>query len=60
MANNIGALQQEQNMVSAYTALLLQDVYKLQEQINALLAARAAMKLNEANMTPQEGAQPLR
>jgi|GEM_PF-1371898 len=60
MANNIGALQQEQNMVSAYTALLLQDVYKLQEQINALLAARAAMKLNEANMAPQEGAQPLR
>jgi len=60
MANNIGALQQEQNMVSAYTALLLQDIYKLQEQINALLAARAAMKLNQAEMTPQEGAQPLR
>lgn len=60
MANNIGALQQEQNMVSAYTALLLQDVYKLQEQINALMAARAAMKLNAANLNPQESNQPLR
>lgn len=60
MADNIGALQQEQNMVGAYTALLLQDVYKLQEQINALLAARAAMKLNSAQLNPRENAQPTR
>jgi hypothetical protein len=33
-------------MVNAYIVLQMQDVYKLQEQINALLAARAAMKLN--------------
>ena len=60
MADNIGALQQEQGMVGAYTALLLQDVYKLQEQINALLAARAAMKLNSTQLNPQQGYQPTR
>ncbi len=43
--NNIGALKQEQASVDAYTTVQLQDIYQIQEQINALLAARAALKL---------------
>ena len=46
MAGSLGSVRQEQTMVNAYIVLQMQDVYKLQEQINALLAARAAMKLN--------------
>jgi hypothetical protein len=46
MAGSLGQARQEQTMVNAYIVLQMQDVYKLQEQINALLAARAAMKLN--------------
>jgi hypothetical protein len=45
MANDIGAIKQEQTSVNAYIAITMQDVYRLQEQVNALLAARAAMKL---------------
>lgn len=47
IANNIGALVQEQTIVNAYITLQLQDIYKLQEQINALVAARAALQLNQ-------------
>jgi hypothetical protein len=44
MENNPGALKQEQTAINAYTTIQLQDIYRLQEQINALLAARAALK----------------
>ena len=44
--NNPGALKQEQASVDAFTTIQLQDIYKLQEQINALLAARASLKVN--------------
>ncbi|HRJ67805.1 MAG TPA: hypothetical protein PLW48_11775, partial [Alphaproteobacteria bacterium] len=47
IANNIGALLQEQTVVNSYITLQLQDIYKLQEQINALVAARAALQLNQ-------------
>lgn len=60
MANNEGALMQEQNIVNAYTSLLMQDVYKLQEQINALMAARAAMKMNSAVLKRFTEEEPLR
>lgn len=60
MANNEGALKQEQNIVNAYTSLLMQDVYKLQEQINALMAARAAINLNTADMKARTEAEPTR
>ncbi|MBU6475603.1 MAG: hypothetical protein KGQ70_06530, partial [Alphaproteobacteria bacterium] len=43
--NDPGALMQEQASVDAYTTVQMQDIYQLQEQINALLAARAALKL---------------
>lgn len=43
---DLGAIKQEQASVNAYISVQMQDIYKLQEQINALLAARASMKLN--------------
>lgn len=44
--DNIGAIRQEQTMVQAYTTLQLQDIYEMQELINTISAARAAIKLN--------------
>lgn len=46
MQTNSGAIQQEQDAVDGYTTVQLQDIYKMQEQINALLAARASLKLS--------------
>ena len=46
MANDLNAIKQEQASVRAYISLQLQDIYTLQEQINALMAARAAMKID--------------
>lgn len=43
---NLGAIKQEQASVNAYISVQMQDIYKMQEQINALLAARASIKLN--------------
>lgn len=54
MGNQISALKQEQASVKAYVSMQLQDIYILQEQINMLLAARAAMKLNEAGAGQQD------
>lgn len=61
MANDSGALKQEQASLGAYTTIMLQDVYKMQEQINALMAARAALRMdrlpfaeNDQELTPQE------
>lgn len=50
MANDVGALRQEQTVVNSYIAIQLQDIYRLQEQINLMMAAKAAMKLNEKPM----------
>lgn len=47
LAADVGQLKQEQAGVKAYISIQLQDIYKLQEQINALMAARAGMKLNK-------------
>lgn len=57
--NNPGTLKQEQASVDAYTAVELQDVYRMQEQINALLAARASMKLRIDKNPNQSPAVPL-
>jgi len=46
MQTNSGAIQQEQDAIDGYTTVQLQDIYKMQEQINALLAARASLKLS--------------
>ncbi len=55
--NDIGAIKQEQASIDAYTTVQMQDIYQLQEQINALLAARAALKLNvQANSNSSESA----
>lgn len=60
MANDIGALQQEQTSINAYTTITLQDIYKLQEQINALLAARAAIKFEREKADPRQEITPVR
>ena len=44
LANNVDAIKQEQTALDAYTTIQMQDIYRLQEQINALLAARASLK----------------
>ncbi len=41
-----GIIKQEQASVNAYTNLQMQDIYKMQEQINLLLAARGAVKFD--------------
>jgi len=60
MANNVGALVQEQQVVNAYISLQLQDIYKLQEQINALLAARTALQFNTDKPVDIEQFKPVR
>ncbi len=46
MQDDIGAITQEQTAINAYTSMQMQDIYTLREQINALLAARASLKIN--------------
>ena len=41
-----GAIKQEQAAVDILTGVVLQNIYQLQEQMNALLAARSSMKFN--------------
>jgi len=41
-----GTIKQEQASVNAYITLQMQDIYRMQEQINLLLAARASLKFN--------------
>lgn len=40
----IGEIKQEQTALDAYITMQMSDIYTLQEKINALLAARAALK----------------
>lgn len=47
MNNSIGAIKQEQTAVNAYISMMMQDIYTMQERINALLAARASIGYNE-------------
>ncbi len=54
MGNQVGALKQEQASVKAYISMQLQDIYIMQEQINMLLASRAAMRLNESGQGQQQ------
>lgn len=58
MEANPGAVQQEQAAIDGYTTVQLQDIYKLQEQINALLAARASLKLATDQMNSETSAAP--
>lgn len=46
MNGNNSAIKQEQAALEAYATVQLQDIYKLQEQINALLAARASLRFS--------------
>src|SRR5690606_21024833 len=47
IANQLGAIRQEQTMLDTYIALQLQDIYELQEQINTLMATKASLKLDK-------------
>jgi len=58
METNPGAIQQEQDAVDGYTTVQLQDIYKMQEQINTLLAARASLKLATDQSNSETSAAP--
>jgi hypothetical protein len=60
MANDQGAIEQEQTSINAYATITLQDIYKMHEQINALLAARAAMKFEREPAQTRVEAVPVR
>jgi hypothetical protein len=60
MANNAAAIKQEQTAVSAYITIQMQDIYRLQEQINALLAARAALKVQSDKSPGRVEAAPIK
>jgi len=51
--DNVGAIKQEQTAINAFITLQYQDIYEMQERINALLAARASLKL-EADKKPSQ------
>lgn len=53
MGNDLNQIKQEQTSVRAYISLQLQDIYMLQEQINALLAAKAAMTYDRSSPNNQ-------
>jgi hypothetical protein len=56
MNGNLNAIKQEQSSVKAYISIQLQDIYMLEEQINSLLAAKAAMTYDKAKSNHQEDA----
>lgn len=45
MADSMAAMKHNETTLNAYISLSLQDIYLLQEQINALTAARASLRL---------------
>ncbi|MDD9901724.1 MAG: hypothetical protein OXT65_12150 [Alphaproteobacteria bacterium] len=47
MAENPGALKQEQVALENYINVQMEDIYSAQEQLNLLYAARASLKLNQ-------------
>ncbi|MBI3440221.1 MAG: hypothetical protein HY052_00155, partial [Proteobacteria bacterium] len=60
MQEETGAIKQEEASISTFITMQYQDIYKLQEQINALLAARAALKFNSDIKSGQVESNPLR
>lgn len=47
ITDNVPAMQHNETALNAYIAMTLQDIELLQEQINALVAARASLRLEE-------------
>lgn len=47
ITDNVPAMQHNETALNAYMAMTLQDIELLQEQINALVAARASLRLEE-------------
>lgn len=60
MSNDLGAILQEQTVVKSYISIQLEDINRLQEQINALLAARASLKLNAQPMPDLSNKAPVK
>ncbi|MCE9507096.1 MAG: C40 family peptidase [Alphaproteobacteria bacterium] len=59
MQGNTGSIKQEQTSVNAYITMQYQDIYRLQEQINALLAARASLKFDAEKKSSQTSSAPV-
>jgi len=55
-----GSIGQEQTAIGNFITLQYQDINKMQEQISALMAARAALKLNSDAKPDQIESNPLR
>lgn len=54
------SIMKEQASIESYISIQYQDIYQLQEQINALLAARAALKVNSDSKPSQVQSSPLK
>jgi len=57
--SSVSSMKQEETSIASYINIQLNDIYKLQEQINLLLAARAAMKFNATPKSQQLQAAPM-
>lgn len=60
MKNKLGMLKQEQTVLASYTSIQMQEIHKLQEQINALLAARASLKMDKIPLPNRDEDAPKR
>lgn len=60
LADNANSMKHEETALNAFITITLQDIYSLQEQINALVAAKAGLKLEEASNPNRVEATPTR
>lgn len=60
MGDNLGAMKHNETVLNAYTSMMLNDIHTLQEQINALVAARASLRLEAQPELDTSKAAPLR
>jgi hypothetical protein len=58
IAEDKGAMKQEQTSVNAYITLQMQDIQTLQEQINALMAVRASIRLEKMKLDAGDSSAP--
>lgn len=54
LASNMGAMQQNESALNAYISMTLQDIHLLQEQINALAAAKASIRIERGGAATNE------
>lgn len=60
MHDDLGALKQQDAALNALISIQMQDIYTLQEQINALAAAKAGLELEQSNRDSQTESMKIR